>query len=339
MNYLRNNDTGAQYNFESVPNQNALMGALDYTSGPVEIGGRRGYRLKNDGMTVMFDDGSKAMLGVDMAETRRRNMEDQKFNLALEQGRVGIEGDRIKNKLLQAQIADLQGGEAPQGGIAATALGVPSAPNDPLIGLSRKAREQLQSKMYIAGDKQITGLEQEARDAQSLAGDAKRFQDLNKESMTGPFVGSAIIGGARKLGDSGLQEMESIANRIIPKMREPGSGSTSDFDAKMFAKATFGIDKDKAVNDSIGTAMVAKAKLGQDRAEFMRSYIEGNGTLRGADSAWSKYVNANPIFDPASTEAPKINANRAHWRQFFGGAQGQPAAATGARPPLHSFER
>ena len=93
MNYLRNNDTGAQYNFESVPNQNALMGALDYTSGPVEIGGRRGYRLKNDSMTVMFDDGSKAMLGVDREATRK-----------LQMGNLEMEKAGLANKLLQAQI-------------------------------------------------------------------------------------------------------------------------------------------------------------------------------------------------------------------------------------------
>ena len=93
MNYLRNNDTGAQYNFESVPNQNALMGALDYTSGPVEIGGRKGYRLKSDGMTVMFDDGSKAMLGVDREATRK-----------LQMGNLEMEKAELANKLLQAQI-------------------------------------------------------------------------------------------------------------------------------------------------------------------------------------------------------------------------------------------
>ena len=93
MNYLRNNDTGAQYNFESVPNQNALMGALDYTSGPVDVNGRKGYRLKSDGMTVVFDDGTKAMLGVDREATRK-----------LQMGNLEMEKAGLANKLLQAQI-------------------------------------------------------------------------------------------------------------------------------------------------------------------------------------------------------------------------------------------
>lgn len=55
MNYLRNNTTGAQYNFDSAPmNQNAL--ALDYSS-PIEIGGvGKGYRLKNDPFSAVLAD-------------------------------------------------------------------------------------------------------------------------------------------------------------------------------------------------------------------------------------------------------------------------------------------
>ena len=319
-------------------------------SQPIEVFGKgKGY-MDAQGIVRGLDANGQEwsyVPGVDHEKTR----ELQKFNMdmatkqqAIENSRLDAEGRQINNRLLLAQLGDLQGGsDTPPPQQMAAALGVPAAPADPLAGLSRKAREQFQTKMYLAGDKQVAAVEQEARDAQQLSQDAKRFKDLNEKTSTGPLTGSGPVAWVRKLGDADLQEMESISNKLVPQMRQPGSGSTSDFDAKMFAKGTIGIDKDKKANDAIALGMIAKTKLNQDRADFMRAYLEGNGTLRGADQAWSTYANANPIFDPASENAPSINGKRMHWRQFFSGnqtasqQQGQQSGQN--RPPLSSFER
>lgn len=316
---------------------------------PVEVFGKgKGY-MDQQGIVRGLDANGQEwsyVPGVDQAKTR----ELQKFNMdmatrqqALENSRLNADTQQIHNRLLLAQLGDLQGSDTPPTQQMAAALGVPAAPPDPLAGLSRKAREQYQTKMYQAGDKQVSAAEQEARDVQQLAQDAKRFKDLNEKTSTGPVSGSAPIAWARKLGNADLQEMESISNKLVPQMRQPGSGSTSDFDAKMFAKGTIGIDKDKKANDAIALGMIAKSKLNQDRADFMRAYLEGNGTLRGADQAWTKYTNANPIFDPANEHTPSINANRIHWRQFFSGnqADSQPQGQQSGkqRPSLESYER
>lgn len=234
--------------------------------------------------------------GVDQAKTR----ELQKFNLdiasrqqALENSRLDADSRQIHNRLLLAQLGDLQGNDAPPPQQMAASLGVPAAPPDPLSGLSRKAREQYQTKMYQAGDKQVSAAEQEARDAQQLAQDAKRFQDLNATTTTGPVSGSAPVAWARKLGSSNLQEMESISNKLVPKMRQPGSGATSDFDAKMFAKGTIGIDKDKKANDAIALGMIAASKQNQDRADFMRAYLEGNGSPEFAAELTNRTTSQN----------------------------------------------
>ncbi len=317
---------------------------------PVDVFGKgKGYMDKNGIVRGLDANGQEwsSIPGVDMAATR----DLQKFNMdmatkqqGLDNSRADIESGRIKNRLLEAQLADMQSGsDNVSGRVMAPALGVPTAPPDPLSGLSRKAREQFQTKMYAAGDKQVAETEQEARAAQQFGQDAKRFKELNKNTTTGPLMGSGPVGFVRKIGSSDLQEMDAISSKLIPKMREPGSGNTSDFDARMFGKATIGIDKDKKANDSIALGLIAKSQMDQERSGFMRSYLEGNGTLRGADQAWLKYANANPIFDPASPGAPKINEKRAHWRQFFSNGQAETPAQgqqTGQqRPSLDSYER
>lgn len=316
---------------------------------PVDVFGKgKGY-MDQQGIVRGIDANGQEWSyapGVDQAKTR----ELQKFNMdmatrqqALENSRLDADSRQIHNRLLLAQLGDLQGNDTPPPQQMAAALGVPAAPPDPLSGLSRKAREQYQTKMYQAGDKQVSAAEQEARDTQQLAQDAKRFQDLNETTKTGPVSGSGPVAWARKLGSADLQEMESIANKLVPKMRQPGSGATSDFDAKMFAKGTISIDKDKKANDAIAAGMIAASKQNQDRADFMRAYLEGNGTLRGADQAWSKYTNANPIFDPSSEHTPSINPKRIHWRQFYSGnqAESQPQSQQSGkqRPSLDSYER
>jgi hypothetical protein len=89
----------------------------------------------------------------------------------------------------------------------------------------------------------------------------------------------------------------------------------------MFQMATVGRTKNTAANESIATGIIANARNAEARAQFMRDYLTVNGHLDGADREWRRYMNANPIFDPASPNTPKINESRRSYQDFFGGAQ------------------
>ena len=93
----------------------------------------------------------------------------------------------------------------------------------------------------------------------------------------------------------------------------------------MFRGAAFGTDKRPQANRNIILGFQTSAQLAQDRLSFLDAYVGQNGSLRGADQAWSDYLNANPIFDPNSeVTAPVLNPNRRGWQEHF--AQGQPGA-------------
>lgn len=52
----------------------------------------------------------------------------------------------------------------------------------------------------------------------------------------------------------------------------------------------------------------------------MENYLSANGHLRGANQAWKRYLNDNPIFDPiADTKTFKLNENRMSWQDYFSG--------------------
>ena len=88
-NYIQNSGTGAVTSLDEFA-PNALMRqmqpALDYKSGPVEMGGMKGYRLAGDPFTVQMADGSRLSLGNDVEATRKRQMQD----LEMQKAKTGI---------------------------------------------------------------------------------------------------------------------------------------------------------------------------------------------------------------------------------------------------------
>lgn len=306
--------------------------ALDYSSAPVEFGGMKGYRVKGDPMTVIMGDGRIVRMGADTGADRKRMAED----LAIAAQRQKMEQDSIETQMKRLQLAELMGVDTTGSGVSsqqqAQALGVPLAPNA-YAGMSRKGREALQAKEIPLAQKTLAEQEAEARNQGAAAQDAKRFMELNEKTETGPIIGSAPVSWLRSIANDDVSEMQAIQSRLTPKMREPGSGATSDFDAKMFQSALFGMNKNKGANDAIAKAMILKAKQEKDRVAFNSAYLQANNTLRGADAQWAKYAEENPIFDPTSEGAPKLNPFRVKWEQYFSGTRPVQAAKPSAATP------
>lgn len=206
-------------------------------------------------------------------------------------------------------------------------LGVPVATRDPFTGMSPKGRETFQRDLYKQADKKLTEADDSVFAATSMARDAQRFLQLQGQTRAqGPALGRLPA-----MSDA-AQEMDAITAKITPQMRQPGSGATSDFDAKMFQTATVGRTKNPETNEAIATGIIASARNAQDRAQFMRDYLTVNGHLDGADREWKRYSDANPIFDPASPTAPKLNQKRQSPQQFFSQKPAASAPQGGKRP-------
>lgn len=112
--------------------------------------------------------------------------------------------------------------------------------------------------------------------------------------------------------------MSKIADRITPNMRTPGSGSSSDFDAKMFQNANVSIDSPKKANDNIAKGAIEANKnliaYNDFRGKFLRKY-----KFDGAQSYWNEYLNDNPIFDQAKEKEGTyaLNPNRMSPEEYF----------------------
>jgi len=87
---------------------NALMRqmqpALDYKSGPVEMGGMKGYRLVDDPFTVLMQNGTKLSLGNDMEAGMKRDKE----RLAITAAQQDIQKTAAETLLKQQELKDKQ---------------------------------------------------------------------------------------------------------------------------------------------------------------------------------------------------------------------------------------
>lgn len=200
--------------------------------------------------------------------------------------------------------------------------GVPETAPDPFIGVKGRSRDALinnvrQTAIKRMNDKDTTAQLAAARTLKDRMG---RFQDLSQIQDTGgALINTPIIGSAMKTFDPELSEMQSIQSELAPKMRVPGSGSSSDIDVQMFKQATIGPEKPKQTNQNIAKAFITAQENLIDRDQFLRDYLDYHGHVQGAEQAWNQYLNANPIFSPNTDPAnPALNPDRKTYREYFG---------------------
>ncbi len=194
-----------------------------------------------------------------------------------------------------------------------SALGVPRYEGpDPYAGLDSVGRRQ----MRMSYEKQLGKDQDKVADMQGAIERMKRFQQLNeltKDNVLGPGPATDML---PNWSDE-MKEMESIAAEMTPQMRVPGSGASSDFDAKMFQRATVGTGKRYDVNKNVAQAYITSRENEMAKTDFMEAYLSANGHTRGAQQAWKKYLNDNPIFNPKSKEF-ELNSSRKTWQEYFG---------------------
>jgi hypothetical protein len=165
---------------------------------------------------------------------------------------------------------------------------------------------------------QLAKLRDAVRDATAMADDMKRYMSLNARVETGPRYYTGIQKELASATNEDVSVMSSIISRNTPRMRQGLPGAASDLDVRMFKEALPSLDRPRAANDAIASAVIAWANRQRDYVAFMEDWARKNSTLLGAQEKWDSYVNANPIFN--ATQGGQVRARTVTpWRQWFGG--------------------
>jgi len=149
---------------------------------------------------------------------------------------------------------------------------------------------------------------------------ARRAEGLMSRQKTGGIYSVPVVGSVAGLLDPEIRELDAIQAEVARSKRQPGEGAISDFDAQQFLNMTYGKDKPTATN----RALIQAQRIADDAAIQRRGFMEWHyntfGSTVGAEEAWDRYAQDNPIFAPETEArgAPVFNARRQNWREYFG---------------------
>ena len=185
-----------------------------------------------------------------------------------------------------------------------------------------KKQDEARIRFGIAADKTVDDMKEDSKKAKDMNNSLDRFIFLNEKNKTGGAYNSSIARGVGKIINSEFEEMMSLSDKLTPAMRQGLPGAASDRDISMFRGATVGVEKLPQANKNIAHGLKVANENTIDRVKFMNDYLTQNNHLRGADEAWSQYLDANPIFDPTKPEGSyQLNNKRVKYDKWKNSGQ------------------
>nr|BAR17918.1 hypothetical protein [uncultured Mediterranean phage uvMED]BAR17971.1 hypothetical protein [uncultured Mediterranean phage uvMED] len=157
-------------------------------------------------------------------------------------------------------------------------------------------------------------LQEKVTENQELKSVYQQMKILLDEGVDTGVFDQAFLGVKRFLRDAGLltekqadrvttQELfEKLSNFTVPRMRVPGSGATSDFEANLFRTATATLGDDESTNKRIIASRFAALNLQQEYADFYSEFTsrfeadskKSDFSNRKIGDAFRSYLDQNP---------------------------------------------
>lgn len=259
------------------------------------------------------------------AGTQLRELQAKAQEANIRQSNAAAAASNALTRQRQAQASPTQYANISVGGASTVA-----APN-PYANLSDDAaRNRFYLQEAKANEKIRADARAAAAAAQNKLSKVEQFRKMNKETGTGGVYSGPILPGLfqsfARATDSNFTNMEAITAELAPQNRAPGSGATSDYDAKQFERATVSVEKPGPANKNIAIAIAEQAKRDIGYSKFVDWYFQTHKTNQGMDQAWQEYVDSNPIFDPQSPDTFDVNKGSVGWDKWFGVNRGQGSA-------------
>lgn len=161
-----------------------------------------------------------------------------------------------------------------------------------------------------AAEKTIGQARTAAQTASQVIPQLDAFDAANRRQGSGPVygevfgvpVGEALRGVADTLSPGGFfnpawdgrramadrETMKSVSSYLTPRQRPEGSGATSDFEQRLYARGAPTIDKLGATNERISDYMRDQSLRAIRYRDFLQRYYGQNGHINGADEAFDR---------------------------------------------------
>jgi hypothetical protein len=201
-------------------------------------------------------------------------------------------------------VLTLAPGEKPSGdGYEAYMLNKQKA-GGTVVQLGKEEEEYVKSLAKL-GEKDITESRKIATTNRELIPRLQTAQILlqNPDFVTGPLTEKFLplkklyndLTGQDRTEVSGQELFQALANYTVPRMRPPGSGATSDFEANLFSTATIGLGKSKESNELLVATMIQQAQREQKLLKEKEKYFLKN---KGNTVGFEQYLEENNLVPP-----------------------------------------
>jgi hypothetical protein len=306
------------------------QGLLNFAQSPYGEGFATGL-LKAGGYSPRPISFAEA-LGTAMEQGQKSRADAQKFAFEKEQFDFTKTQKNIENLLAEAQISvDLQKVLKPK--LSNAALKLLDFGIDPnseqgraylmaelesgktTINLNDKQNFKFNEGFYFNTlIPQSNKLQEKVTENQELKNVYQQMRNLIESEVGTGVFDQAFLGVKRFLRDAGLltekqaervtqQELfEKLSNFTVPRMRVPGSGATSDFEANLFRTATATLGDDENTNRRIIASRLAALNLQQEYADFYAEFTsrfeaesdKADFSQRKINDAFRLYLDQNP---------------------------------------------
>ena len=172
------------------------------------------------------------------------------------------------------------------------------------VQLPKEEEEYIKSLAKL-GETDITESRKIATTSRELIPRLQTAQILlqNPDFVTGPLTETFLplkklyndLTGQDQTEVSGQELFQALANYTVPRMRPPGSGATSDFEANLFSTATIGLGKSKESNELLVATMIQQAKREQKLLKEKEKYYLKN---KGNTVGFEQYLEENNLVPP-----------------------------------------
>lgn len=159
---------------------------------------------------------------------------------------------------------------------------------DTVVNVTSKLDFEKGKASVAVDQKEMEGALEAATQAGSMVPQLEQMYSLVKSTPTGFGQASLLpvkqLASALGMNVEGLEQQEllnGLTSELLPRMRAPGSGATSDMEMRTFEKALGGLGNTQEANMVRWAGMLQVAKRSAAEYNLMRSYYDEHGSLRG----------------------------------------------------------
>lgn len=204
----------------------------------------------------------------------------------------------------QEYLLTLAPGEKPSGVGYKTYMVNKQKAGGTVVQLGKEEEEYVKSLAKL-GETDITESRKIATTSRELIPRLQTAQILlqDPDFVTGPLTEKFLplkklyndLTGQDQTEVSEQELFRALGNYTVPRMRPPGSGATSDFEANLFASSTIGLGNTKEQNELLVATMIQQAKREQELLKLKEKYFLKN---KGNTVGFEQYLAENNLMPP-----------------------------------------